>query len=43
MALNIVYGFGGFCKDCDSSHNHPLNNIVSSVEVEDEVEQQIGE
>lgn len=23
-----VYGIGGFCENCDASHDHPLNNIV---------------
>ena len=32
MATITTYGFGGWCKDCDPSHNHPLNNIVETVE-----------
>lgn len=35
MSKVIVYGIGGFCEDCDNTHNHPLNNIVEQYEVED--------
>jgi hypothetical protein len=33
MSLTIIYGLGGFCADCDSSHDHPLHNIIETVEV----------
>jgi hypothetical protein len=36
MALNITYGIGGWCENCDPSHDHPLNNILEQVEVPDE-------
>lgn len=29
MGLNITYGLGGYCENCDPSHDHPLNNILS--------------
>lgn len=35
MALNITYGLGGYCENCDSSHDHPLHNIIESIEVPD--------
>jgi hypothetical protein len=25
---NEVYGLGGWCENCDPSHDHPLNNII---------------
>lgn len=33
----ITYGLGGYCEDCDQSHDHPLHNIVEEVEVPDAV------
>jgi len=35
MALNITYGEGGFCENCDDTHDHPLHNIVEQIEVAD--------
>jgi hypothetical protein len=35
MALNTVYGIGGYCAECDPSHDHPLHNIIEQVEVPD--------
>lgn len=29
MREDIVYGIGGWCENCDPSHEHPLNNIIS--------------
>ena len=29
MAENVVYGIGGWCENCDETHDHPLNNIIS--------------
>lgn len=34
--LMITYGVGGFCENCDPSHNHPLHNIVEQIEIPDE-------
>jgi hypothetical protein len=28
----IIYGIGGYCAECDDSHNHPLYNIIDSGE-----------
>ena len=39
MAINITYGLGGYCAECDPSHDHPLHNIISMYEEEDPVEQ----
>jgi len=36
MSLNIVFGLGGYCADCDPSHNHPLHNIIEQVEVSED-------
>jgi hypothetical protein len=36
MALNIIYGDGGFCENCDTTHDHPLHNIISQEEISDE-------
>jgi hypothetical protein len=35
--LNVVYGIGGWCENCDETHDHPLNNIILYEEIEDEV------
>ena len=32
----IVFGLGGFCENCDETHDHPLNNIVEITETPDE-------
>lgn len=36
MATWTIYGFGGFCENCDPTHDHPLNNIISETEIPDE-------
>ena len=33
----ITFGLGGYCENCDETHDHPLHNLVEVVEVEDEV------
>lgn len=35
MALYTSYGDGGFCENCDETHDHPLHNIVQEYEVAD--------
>ena len=37
MAINVTYGIGGYCADCDPSHDHPLHNIIEQIEIPDEV------
>jgi hypothetical protein len=40
MAIKeITYGIGGWCEHCDPSHDHPLHNLISVVEVEDAIEE----
>jgi hypothetical protein len=38
MRIDILYGVGGWCKDCDPTHDHPLNNIIEAKEMPDEDE-----
>ena len=37
MAQIVNYGLGGYCIDCNPSHDHPLNNIISIEIIPDEV------
>lgn len=37
MATNIIYGEGGWCQNCSTEHDHPLNNILEIQEIPDEV------
>lgn len=30
MAI-VTFGLGGYCENCDSSHDHPLYNIVEVI------------
>jgi hypothetical protein len=39
MTTIVTYGEGGYCENCDASHDHPLNNLISIVEIEDESEE----
>jgi len=32
----VTFGLGGYCENCDETHDHPLHNIVEDVEVPDE-------
>lgn len=36
MGIKIITGIGGWCEFCDDSHDHPLNNIIEVVEIQDE-------
>lgn len=36
MAQIVTYGIGGYCENCDSSHDHPLHNLIEITEVPDE-------
>jgi hypothetical protein len=41
MEIETVYGIGGYCENCDNSHDHPLNNIIKTIEhAEFETEEQ---
>lgn len=37
MPFEVTYGLGGYCPDCDETHDHPLHNLISVVELPDEV------
>ena len=32
----VTFGLGGYCADCDESHDHPLHNIVEIIESPEE-------
>lgn len=36
MMTNTIYGLGGFCSNCEQSHDHPFQNIIEQVEVSDQ-------
>jgi len=33
MSTNTIYGLGGWCENCDETHDHPLNNIIAVEEI----------
>lgn len=35
MSQIVTFGLGGFCENCDESHDHPLHNIVEIVDIPD--------
>lgn len=37
MTIYTTYGVGGYCENCDETHDHPLHNIIEEIEVPDEV------
>jgi hypothetical protein len=37
MMQKIVFGLGGYCENCDSSHDHPLHNIVEIIDIEEPI------
>jgi hypothetical protein len=40
MSREVVFGLGGYCQDCDDTHEHPLHNIVEVIENPDDGEEQ---
>lgn len=32
----VTFGLGGYCENCDETHDHPLHNIVEVIENDDE-------
>lgn len=34
MSQVVTFGLGGYCENCDETHDHPLNNIIDIQEVE---------
>ena len=37
MSWLVTYGVGGYCADCDETHDHPLHNLIEVIELPDEV------
>ena len=35
MTRIVTYGLGGYCEDCDESHDHPPHNIVEDIDLPD--------
>lgn len=35
MSKMITYGIGGYCENCDSSHDHPLHNLIEEIDIPD--------
>jgi hypothetical protein len=35
MSKIYTYGEGGACDPCDPSHDHPFNNLIEVVEIEE--------
>lgn len=33
--MYTLFGFGGYCENCDESHDHPLHNIIEEYEIPD--------
>ena len=38
----VTYGLGGWCEECDESHDHPFNNIVGIEEFPDPPQQPLS-
>lgn len=36
MTRIVTYGLGGYCEDCDESHDHPPHNIVEIIDEPEE-------
>lgn len=36
MMRKIVYGVGGYCENCDASHDHPIHNVIEDIEIIEE-------
>lgn len=34
MPIFEKYGLGGYCAECNPSHDHPLHNLIESYEYE---------
>jgi hypothetical protein len=33
----VTFGLGGYCENCDETHDHPVHNIVEIIELDDEI------
>jgi hypothetical protein len=43
MNREVIFGLGGFCENCDETHDHPLHNIVEVIETPDvETPEELG-
>jgi len=38
MSREITYGIGGYCENCDETHDHPPHNLISDIEIADDQE-----
>ena len=38
MSRQVTFGLGGYCADCDNTHDHPLHNIIEDIEIPDDQE-----
>jgi len=38
MTREITFGLGGYCENCDETHDHPLHNIVEIIDYPDSEE-----
>lgn len=36
MGQIVTYGLGGYCENCDETHDHPLHNITSVIDIPDD-------
>lgn len=36
MTRVVTFGFGGYCADCDESHDHPIHNVIEDIEIIEE-------
>ena len=39
----VTYGFGGYCENCDESHDHPFYNILEDIDIPDDPELPVEE
>jgi hypothetical protein len=35
MTKVVTFGIGGYCENCDPTHDHPLYNIIEIIEIPD--------
>lgn len=38
MSREVVFGIGGWCENCDPSHDHPPHNIVEIIDNDEVVD-----
>ena len=37
----VTFGFGGYCENCDETHDHPLHNIVEVIELPEQTSESV--